>query len=499
MKISLLGGSYVARSVIADAQRCVNLYPEINPKDAEQPVTHLPTPGLTLLVPGSATSVSPVRGVYFTTRNQLIAVIGAYVYYVGPDWKTRVLGQIPGAQTPVSMQDNGVTMVLVDGTLVGYQLDLASLAFSVITDPNFLGADRFDYVDGFLVGNQPNSQNFYSSLLNEVVFDGTYIAGKTSYPDLLVVAIVVHREIWLLGQRTSEPWYNAGNPAFPFALFPGVFIQYGCIAKYSPAQDGQNIFWLSQDRNGQALVLMGQGYQVSPVTTPAIAEEFAGYQTISDAVGFCYQQGAHSFYQLSFPTEDKTWVYDKTMQMWHQRSWTDSNGAEHRHRANCHTQAYGKNVVGDWQNGNLYYFDLTNPTDNGGNIGRRRGLPHLVMDGKQIRHDKFVADLEVGTYDGGQWIAQASASPPTQQEFFFGAASSSAYTGPLVSLRWSDDRGHTWKQPLQKPLGTQGQGDIQAVWKKLGIARDRVYELYWDAPVLAAIQGAYIDATPLRT
>ena len=41
MRVPLLGGTYLARSNIANYQRCVNLYPEKNPQDAEAQVTIL--------------------------------------------------------------------------------------------------------------------------------------------------------------------------------------------------------------------------------------------------------------------------------------------------------------------------------------------------------------------------------------------------------------------------------------------------------------------------
>jgi hypothetical protein len=36
MQISLLSGAYEARSIIASAQRCVNLYPQINQSESFQ-------------------------------------------------------------------------------------------------------------------------------------------------------------------------------------------------------------------------------------------------------------------------------------------------------------------------------------------------------------------------------------------------------------------------------------------------------------------------------
>lgn len=58
-KIPLMGGSYEARSIIADLQRCVNLYPEPNPQDAEAPFTHYLTPGLTVLALGTTGQTNP--------------------------------------------------------------------------------------------------------------------------------------------------------------------------------------------------------------------------------------------------------------------------------------------------------------------------------------------------------------------------------------------------------------------------------------------------------
>lgn len=497
-KLSLLGGAYTSRSVIADAQRCVNLYPEINPQDAEQPVSHLLTPGLTLLIPGASTTIGPVRGLYFSSNNQLYAVIGSIVYYISASWTATALGRVSSALTPVGMKDNGITLTIVDGTAAGYQVDLVTNVFSPITDPNFLGSTRADYVDTFLLYNQPGTRNFYCSLSNEVVFDPLYIAGKVAAPDLLVAVIAVHREIWLIGERTSEPWYNAGNPNFPFALLPGVIVQYGCAAKYSIAQDGLNLFWLHQDINGQGLVLMGEGYNAKPITTPAVAEAISTYPIISDAVGFCYQQGSHVFYQISFPSADKTWVYDKTTQLWHERSWRDSDGNEHRSRANCHAIAYGKNVIGDWQNGNLYYYDLTSANDNGVSVVRRRGFPHIVTDGKRSIHTRFVADIECGTIVNVPSIVPGDFSSlgDFQPGDFSTSAPPGTFAGPTVNLRWSDDRGHTWKNPIQLPIGASGQYAHQAIARGLGKTRDRIYEIFWDGDEMTAIQGAYLDIKP---
>jgi hypothetical protein len=121
-RINLLGGTYLARSVIADAQRCQNLYPEKNPQDASAPYTNQLTPGLVL-------KASPAAGVgrqlYTATNGSLYYVCGQNVYFIDSAFVLHLLGTLSAAlTTPVGMQDNGNVLVIVDGTTSGYAINL---------------------------------------------------------------------------------------------------------------------------------------------------------------------------------------------------------------------------------------------------------------------------------------------------------------------------------------------------------------------------------------
>ena len=484
-QIPLIGGYYVARSVIANAQRCLNLYPEKNPQDAEAPVTHYLTPGLTVLIPGALQL--PWRALFFASNQVLYGVLGTNVYSIDSNWNLTLLGIIPSKNTPVSMKDNGIVLVIVDGSALGWKITLATNVFAQIVDPNFLGSDFVGYADTFFIFNQPGTKNIYSSLSNSITFDPTYIAAKTGNPDTLIATIVNHVEIWAIGRETTEVWANTGSTGLPYARVPGVFIQHGCVAKYSVASYNLQIFWLSQDNNGQAIILLGESYRVRSISTPAISDAIGKYNTISDAQGFVYQQGTHVFYILTFPTADKTWVYDLSTGLWHERCFIDDNGIEHRIRANCTAFAYGKNVVGDWQNGNLYSLDLSNNTDNGYPIMRRRGFPHIVTDGKTAYHSQFIANMETGAKlnEGGV--------PVMQNPFEIAQPAAEA----TIYLRWSDDRGNSWGEPIAMSLGATGEYTIRPSWRDLGISFDRVYELFWSDDATTALNGAYLDLQPL--
>ena len=126
-KVPLTQGAYTARSVIASAQRAVNIYPEKNPPDSEVPFTHYNAPGLAPL--GTAPN-SAARGLYAANNGTLYYCAGSKLYAVSPSWTRTELGTIDTNSGLVSMADNGTKLVLVDGSSAGYQVDLTTNAFS---------------------------------------------------------------------------------------------------------------------------------------------------------------------------------------------------------------------------------------------------------------------------------------------------------------------------------------------------------------------------------
>jgi hypothetical protein len=401
----LTGGAYSARSLVASAQRQVNLFSEpLPPQEGEEsPVALYPTPGLRLLC---TLPQGPVRGIHRATNGAVYVVAGSGVYAISSAWVATLLGTITPylwLTTPVSMADNGLQLVIVDGSPLGWQVTLATNAFAQIVDStgSFRGGTRADYLDTFFLFAVPGTPQFQVSNSEAVTFNALNFANKVSFSDLLATLIVAKREIWLIGTETTEVWYNTGGAAgvtatIPFESMPGVFVDRGCCAPYSVASSDNAVYWLAADRYGQGIVIQGAGYQATRVSTYAIEAEFSTYPTLADAVGYTYQLSGHVYYVLNFPAADKTWAYDVTTKLWHELVWLDVNGAEHRHRANCAAAAYGVVACGDWQSGNLYALDPAAFTDNGAPIKRLRSFPHMVAEGKRVFYRQFLADLAGG-------------------------------------------------------------------------------------------------------
>lgn len=481
-QIALTGGAYKARSVIAGAQRCVNLCPEANEPGAPAPFTYYQRAGLRVLAqsPGGVPPTNyGTRCTYTSSDGQFFEVIDNHVYFTDANFVRHLLGSINIGLTPVFMRDNGTVAVIVDGSASGWTINLATHAFALIVDAAFYGADRVDYIDTLLIFNRPGTTQIYLSPPNWnglTPFDALDIANKVGTPDPLISLIVAAGQLWLIGLKATEVWYNAQGADFALARVPGILVQHGTSAKHSVAKADTAVFWLSQDETGKSIAIQGEGYSVKRISTHAIEAEWQAYSTVDDAIGFTYQQAGHTYWQLNFPTADKTWVYDLANGLWHEETWTDNDGVEHRHRANCAAFANGQNVCGDWATGVLFAFDTTRFTDekaNNGGFGPivfRRGFPHLVKNGNRIGYNLFKLDMQCGAA-----LGILLANPPQ------------------VFLRWSDGRGAGFFDPVACSFGATGELEQWAAFWQMGEARDRVFEVFWSAPYKTAIMGAYID------
>ena len=73
------------------------------------------------------------------------------------------------------------------------------------------------------------------------ISSGLSFASKDGSPDNLVSLIVDHREVYLLGENSSEVWVDVGSFPFPFQRIPGTSTQHGVAAAFSLARLGNSL------------------------------------------------------------------------------------------------------------------------------------------------------------------------------------------------------------------------------------------------------------------
>jgi hypothetical protein len=524
MDFGFVGASYTTPSIYQDAQECINFFPEIDPTKGQGDrgvVALYPTGGL---IRKAQLYAGQVRALHTMSGGQwLIAVCDRFVYKIDNSFTATQIGTINTSTGYVQItdnqtSDNGLTAYIVDG-VARYTWVEGTNTFAALppSDGPWTGASSCDVVDNYIIYNQPDTQNWAATNLGLAVSTTGYYGTKDGAPDNLVALIVDHRQVYLLGEVTSEVWVDVGNQitgiiSFPFQRISGTSMQHGCAAKGSIARFGESFAFVSKDTRGTATIGVMAGYTYQKISTHAVENTLAG-KDLSDAVAYTYRIEGHEFYVVTFPSIDLTWVYDLATQQWHK--WLSYlNGNYHRHRSNCGAFFNNMNIVGDYANGKIYSVERDVYTEDGNIIRRLRRAPHLVADFQREYFDELQIQFQPGVGVGGFSVKSGEViSNPyyiaSNGTLTIGAASI-VYIGPIntlfvspadaiinpeAMLRWSNDGGSTWSNEHWVSIGQQGKYKNRAIWRRLGMARDRIFEVAISSPVKAVIVSANLKTS----
>jgi len=341
------------------------------------------------------------------------------------------------------------------------------------TDGAFEGGGTVDITDNYFVYNKPDSQLFAASDLLSPITDPLSFGSKDGSPDDLVAIIVDRREVYLLGEMSSEVWIDSGGVPFPFTRIPGTSTQQGIAARWSCARMGNSFAYVSRNNRGEATIVRMNGYFPERISTHAVENTLVG-QNVSDALAWTYQLEGHEVYVVTFPSIGEhglTWAYDNTTGAWHKWLYTNNMGEYERHRGNCCAFFNQKVLAGDYENGKLYWVRQDYYTDDGQMVRRLRRAPHLTSDLQR----QYFHELQI-QFQPGVGLSTGQGEDPQ------------------AMLRWSSDGGSTWSNEYWTTIGKQGRYANRAIWRRLGWSRDRVFEVVVTDPVKAVIVSANLKA-----
>ena len=470
---NFIGGAYLSRVPNFAAETSINLFVEPGNATTKAPAMLVGSPGLILFstLPGGN-----VRGLYTASNGRCFAVGGAHLYEVASDGTATARGSLASASGPVSMSDNGLEIIVVDGTAAGALLTLSTNAYAAITDDAFFGADRVAFFDGYFVLNHPDTQQLYiSGLYDGAAYDGTEFASDEASPDLIVSLEVQRRELLVLGSRSGQLWFDAGTTDFPLAPIAGTSFTYGAAAAHSLRTLGGQFYWLATDADGAKSVMTLRGYEPERISTPAIEYALNQYSRVDDAMAWTMQREGHGWYVVNFPSGNATWAFDTSTKLWFAMADLDpSTGLFQRYRVEHHCAAFGLHLVAGQNDGRIYVSDLDTFTNAGDPLVRERTSPFIHNDRRILYHALFEVDIQSGVG------LDAGAEPGTT---------------PEAMLTWSDDGGRTFSHEHWVSIGAQGQYLTRAIWRRLGRSRQRLYRLRLSDPVRVAIIAARIEVS----
>lgn len=482
VEVPIVGQAYKDYSINLNSQVCRNWYLESD-STGKFPVALFPTPGLTVF---SAIVGRSVRGL-IETNGTVGAVIDSAFYVVNAAGvmkaATGILNTSSGRVQMIANSQGGLPtqIFITDGTM-GYVYTIATNILAALNTPldqqTFLGSDTVALLNDIAIVNTPGLNLFQTSNAADFsTWDGNgqgiaQVASVNTWSEPIVAIGMLKKELWVFTNRGAEIWIPSPN-AFPFQVRSDILITQGLAAKNSLVSTNNTFFWLSRNDYGQGIVVQSEYYIPQTISTPAISFAINSYSRVDDAIGYTYTKGGHLFYVLTFPTANKTWVFDANGNTWFEWNTTSYNPLignipmQGRHLSNCFCYAYGKYLVGDYQSGAIYYLDDTNNTDNGTVIMRERTTKHIFQRDKYISIYNFRIHFEQGV------------GLPTGQG-----------VNPQVMLQVSYDNGHSFGPEMWQSAGVQGFYNYRAVWNRLGRARDWVFKIKTSDPVKWVIVGA---------
>lgn len=468
--VPFAGQAYTDKSLPANAQEAVNLYPMRSPTaDNPQRVVMYPTPGYALFADTTDMGVADtgaVRAAY-EINDVLFVVSGSKLLEITIDGTATDRGTLNTSTGRCSVTCNTVELAISDGT-DGYTYNLSTNAFAVNSGGSWpaQGVTNLTFIDGYVLG-APNGTNdvIQSDLLDAGTYDALATVTTTSFPDNVRAVYSDQLQLYVFGPKLCEVRFNAAATPFAFEKQQGVLIGAGCVAWPTLADVGGVLCWLASDAAGKAFVAALSGYTPRMLSTPPMNEAMERYQTVNDAFAHAYREGDNHFYCLTFPSADVTWVIEPKTGWVHQRS---VNGG--RDLPDHYVLYRGRHLVGD-STGKLYWMSQDYSTDADGNGLRRvRACQHLAADGATMFVDELTVDVESGV-----------GLLPVQQG-----------DEPLATLEVSRDGGRTWTSVGTQPMGAIGEYKTRLTWRRLGRFRTRAtFRLTVSDPVRTYILGAW--------
>ena len=486
--LPFLGGGTRGKSTQTTAQRILNVYLEARPDgDKGTKVVAYGTPGMLEQFEISPTLPAPIRGLMGTPAS-LYAISGSTFYQLTAGGAQDFAGTLNSTSGYASLSYSPTQVLVADG-VNGYLFNGSALSVIGASFPN--GARTLTYVSTFFVAEQPGTQNFWVS--NEEdgsTWGGTAFAAASAYSDNILAVDNLAGNLIIFSLRHMEFWQDVGSTPQPFAPIVSAANGWGLAALFSRvhlnnAAGAECIFFLGLSKGGQVQVCMLSGYQVSVVSTPDIDSiingdsDVPGFTVTSDAVALSYQVGAHSFYQITFPTADRSFLLDTSTGKWSEVQSGLTTKYATRHKANLSTLFGGQTPVSDATSSVLYTMSPSTYTDAGSTIEREIVTRHAIESGDEFCVDELFLDFELGQ----------------------GPSKLSGQNQPQVMLQISRDSGHTWEDEQWCPMGYQGEygrDGNRVAWQRLGSGRVFTAKIRMTDPYKFALTYGALSVRQMR-
>jgi len=295
------------------------------------------------------------------------------------------------AKVLFSADEYGVTMTA--GTfMVWWGGDILQPATRVVDVNAPTAISSITYLKGYTIASVPNTQTFQWALYGPTddrtippPWNPLSISASAS-PDSIICMGSGWEELFILGRESAESHYASGDATIPFPALNGSVAETGTVNANTLQKLGNG--WVYFTPNYQVVRMEGRNPRV---LSQAIDKELRRLQYFDKAEAFTVFD---RFYVLTFPRDDRTYVFDNASQLWFRWERWDSNTVKYREFNGVTAvlaKAWGQQIVGG-ADGKVYElrYDFTSDDDE---VIRFRLRSGFIDHGTSDR--KFSAELKM--------------------------------------------------------------------------------------------------------
>jgi len=377
---------------------------------------------------------------------------------------------IPGTD-PLIMARNMRTTPQIIAVSEDGAVKIESGVVSDYSDSDLPQPNSVCFLDGFFVFTIGDGRMFATAINDTTVASSDYTTAEAK-PDGLVRGVAAGRDLIAFGNSTTEFYANAGQETgFPFSR--SAVIPIGLKGKYAVAgfEEGWTgpVGMVAADNTVRLIT----GYD-APIISSEALQRLIGAVTDANALRMdaYVADGAPILSLTHRGSPGWTWEFNVSKGRWHER---ESYGLDNWRGQFC-INVFDKWLALDSESNAVFEIDPT---------FKREGANQMVWMVRSTQAHRFPgrAVIDRVSFDIRTGVGVATGADPIE-------------TKPVVAIRWSDDGGVTWSQPIMRSLGGQGNTVPIDIFRVGLTGREgRMWELTIADPVDAVLYGGAMNVT----
>lgn len=400
----------------------------------------------------------------------MIAVINNAVYYISTNLSANFLSNINTFIGEVFIDEDSIGNVAICDKQDIWIYNNASGSFYKATKDGTL---PLDFTPGFVSFH--NGRFLSVDLVSEQWRLSSLNAGKITFPndaqhmgkfntkgDLPVAVLPLPGKgnlILVMGSISGQFWNDQGLSLFPYARVSSVNLDYGTVNSATIAASEEVVCWVAQNSKSGPFIVYSTGGPAIKISNDGIDFKLSQLTAPEDSFGFMFKQDGHLFYQITFTTDNQSYLYDfNTKQFF---TVTDHNMNYHI----AHHVAFLNNK---------YYFVSAND----GNL-YEIGTNHTEYDGQEIPRIRITKTLRL-----------PDTSPFITNNITFPIEMGEVNDSPRVDLSISNDGGATFGNFVGMNMNAIGLRKNRFVYNNLGWSNEITFQFrFWGMGRFLASNG----------